>query len=209
MINFIVELIQSICLIIAAIIILISALGILRLNDDMDKVIYVRVHMFGMVDIAAVLAMIGLGEFLIAGIYFLIAPFLAHAMANAYYHGEDQHKYEINDELTGKIDDNIYNKLAVEEITTIDADFKSNFESKLDSSTNNSVSSSTSKNTNNSTHNSTSNSIADSSTNSSTVDSGTIDSTTDKISRHGVVIKEVSTDDIEKSSHDREGKKHD
>jgi energy-converting hydrogenase B subunit C len=187
LIDFLIELIQSICLIVAAIIILISAYGILRLNDDMDKVIYVRIHMFGMVDIAAVLAMIGLGEFLMAGVYFLLAPFLAHAMANAYYYGEDEHKYEINDELTGKIDDNIYNKLAVDEITTIDLNYKSNFESKIDS-------------------NVSSTSTTSSVSSNSTSENNTDKSTNDENSSHGVVIKEVSTDDIENSRHDEEEK---
>ena len=198
MTDFIIEIIQSICLIVAAVIILIAAFGIFRLNDEMDKVIYVRIHMFGMVDIAAVLAMIGLGEFLMAGVYFLLAPFLAHAMANAYYYGEDEHKYEINDELTGKIDDNIYNKLAVDEITTIDASYKSNLESEMDSNVNSSTSSSTSS----CTSSSTSDSIS-----SSTSENNIDKNTDDKVSSHGVVIKEVSTDDIENSRHDEEEKK--
>lgn len=99
MLDFAIEIIRSIFLIVAAIIIIITAYGILRLDDDMKKVIYVRIHMLGMVDIACVLALIGLNEILLAAIYFILAPFLAHAMSNAYYHGEDPHKYnEIEDE---------------------------------------------------------------------------------------------------------------
>lgn len=128
MLGFAIEIIQSICLIVAAIIILITAFGILRLDDDMEKVIYVRIHMLGMVDIACVLAMIGLGQYLLAGVYFILAPFVAHAMANAYYYGEDDRKYETNNELTGRVNDTIYTKLALNKITTDDAgnEFKSN-----------------------------------------------------------------------------------
>jgi len=162
MINFIVELIQSICLIIASVVILITAIGILRLDDDMDKVIYVRIHMLGMVDIACVLAMIGLGQFLLAGIYFVLAPFVAHAMANAYYFSEDDCKYEITDKLMGRIDDTAHNKLAINNNTTIDAEFKYNFEN------------------------------------------DEIESTKD-----GVLIKEVSTDDIENSNLNQRGEEDD
>lgn len=90
----IIEIIRSIILIIAAILIVITAIGILRLKDEMDKVIYVRIHMLGVMDIASILALIGLNQPLLAGIYFILAPFLAHAMANAYYYGEDERKYE-------------------------------------------------------------------------------------------------------------------
>lgn len=128
MINFIVELIQSTCLIIAAILILITTIGILRLNDNMDKVIYVRIHMLGMVDIACVLAMIGLGQFLLAGIYLVLAPFVAHSMANAYYFSEDKCKYETTDKLIGRIDDSTHNKLAINKNTITDTEFKYNFE---------------------------------------------------------------------------------
>jgi len=90
----IIEIIRSIILIIAAILIVITAIGILRLNNEMDKVIYVRLHLLGVMDLASILALIGLNQPLLAGIYFILAPFLAHAMANAYYHGEDEKKYE-------------------------------------------------------------------------------------------------------------------
>lgn len=34
--------------------------------------------------------MIGLGQYLLAGIYFILAPFTAHAIANAYWKSEDR-----------------------------------------------------------------------------------------------------------------------
>lgn len=85
----IVEIVQAICLIISAVLIVITAIGVLRVDDDMKNVIYARIHILGIVDIAGVLAMIGLGQFLLAAIYFVLAPVVSHAMANAYYYGED------------------------------------------------------------------------------------------------------------------------
>jgi energy-converting hydrogenase B subunit C len=81
---------------------MITVIGILRLNDDVDKVVYVRIHLLGIVDIAGVLAMIGLNQPLLACIYFILAPIVAHAMANAYYYGEDDRGYEsdLNDGVT-------------------------------------------------------------------------------------------------------------
>lgn len=134
MLEFAIEIIQSICLIVAAIIILITAFGILRLDDGIEKVIYVRIHMLGMVDIACVLGMIGLGQYLLAGIYFVLAPFVAHAMANAYYYGEDDRKYETNDEILGRVSDTIYTELTLSEDTTIGDEFKSSFDSNIKAS---------------------------------------------------------------------------
>lgn len=197
MIELLVEVIQSICLIIAAIIVLITAIGILRLDDDIDKVIYARIHMLGMVDIACVLAMIGLGQFLVAGIYFVLAPFLAHAMANAYYYGEDDRNYESDDNLTGKINDNDYNKLAIgkNDITVTESKYK--FDSK-----NNFSGSSHSDSITNGTEN----------VNDNLTDIVT-DIVTDNVANN-VTIKEVSTDDIENSNLNRNtnrnrGKNHD
>ena len=189
MVEFLIEIIQSICLIIAAIIILITAIGILRLNDDIDKVIYVRIHMLGMVDIACVLAMIGLGQFLLAGIYFVLAPFVAHALANAYYYGEDDRKYESNDDLTGRINDNDYNRLAIAKNRKLGPEFKDNFENKH---SNNSINSSVD--------------LKSESNESKNFKSDTKNSK----SINNVTIKEVSTDDIENSNLDgNRGEDHD
>jgi len=84
------EVIRSIFLLIASILIIVTAYGILKLDDDKDKVLYARIHLLGMFDIAGVLALIGLNQIFLAGVYLIIAPFIAHAIANAYYHGEDE-----------------------------------------------------------------------------------------------------------------------
>jgi len=86
-----VSLIQSVLLIISAILIIIASVGILNLDKKLPNVVYARIHILGIIDIAGVIAFLGLGQPLFALIYFILAPFLAHAMANAYFHGEDQY----------------------------------------------------------------------------------------------------------------------
>ena len=86
----IIELIQSILLIIAAVLIIISAVGLISLNNATKNKVYARIHIVGLFDIACIIAMIGLGQYLLAGIYFILAPFTAHAIANAYWNKEDR-----------------------------------------------------------------------------------------------------------------------
>lgn len=81
----IVEYIQSALLLIAAFLVIVSAVGFISLSKDMKNVVYGRIHIIGIFDIACVIAMIGLGQYLLAGIYFILAPFTAHAIANAFY----------------------------------------------------------------------------------------------------------------------------
>ena len=85
-----IEYIQSALLIISAILIIISAVGVLSLKKDSKNVVYARIHIFGVFDIACIIAMIALGQFLLAGVYFILAPFIAHAIANAYWKNEDR-----------------------------------------------------------------------------------------------------------------------
>ena len=85
-----IEYIQSALLLISAFLIIISAVGVLSLKKDSKNVVYARIHIFGVFDIACIIAMIGLGQNLLAGIYFILAPFIAHAIANAYWKKEDR-----------------------------------------------------------------------------------------------------------------------
>lgn len=87
---FAVELIQSVLLIISAILMTISAIGFLTLDKNMNNLIYARIHIVGVFDVAFIIAMIGLQQYLLAGIYLVIAPFTAHAIANAFYNSEDK-----------------------------------------------------------------------------------------------------------------------
>lgn len=84
------SLIKSILLIISAILVLLSAIGILRYKDDLKRVMYARIHILGIADMACILALLVMGEFLLAAAYFVLTPFNSHAIANAYYYGEEK-----------------------------------------------------------------------------------------------------------------------
>ena len=85
-----IEYIQSALLIISAILMIITAIGVLSLGKDTKNVVYARIHIFGVFDIACIIAMIAIGQYLLAGVYFILAPFVAHAIANAYWNKEDR-----------------------------------------------------------------------------------------------------------------------
>ena len=97
-----IEYIQSALLIISAILILISAIGLITVPKNTKNAVYARIHIVGVFDIACIIAMIGLGQYLLAGIYFILAPFTAHAIANAYWKKEDR---ENNLELQNVVED--------------------------------------------------------------------------------------------------------
>ena len=86
----IIILIKSAILIIAAFLILLSAYGILRFKDDVNNIIYARIHILGVADIALIVALLVLNEPLMALAYFILAPFAAHAVANGYFYGEEE-----------------------------------------------------------------------------------------------------------------------
>jgi energy-converting hydrogenase B subunit C len=85
-----ISLIQSILLMVCAVLAILGAVGILRYKDDLERVMYARIHILGIVDVACILALLVLGEYLLAAAYFILAPFNAHAIANAYYYGEEK-----------------------------------------------------------------------------------------------------------------------
>ena len=85
-----IEYVQSILLIIAAVLTIISAIGLLSLGKNTKNVVYARIHIIGIFDVACIIAMIAIGQYLLAGIYFILAPFIAHAIANAYWKKEDR-----------------------------------------------------------------------------------------------------------------------
>ena len=53
-----IEYIQSILLIISSILIIISAIGVLSLDKDTKNVVYARIHIFGVFDIARIPSML-------------------------------------------------------------------------------------------------------------------------------------------------------
>ncbi len=75
--------IQSLLLIIAAVMIIIAAIGLVSLKSDMKNVVYARIHIVGLFDIACIIASIGLGYYSVAGIYIIFAPFTAHAIGRS------------------------------------------------------------------------------------------------------------------------------
>ena len=85
-----IEYIQSILLIVAAFFMIIAAVGLVTVNKNTKNLVYARIHIVGLFDIACIIAMIGLGQYLLAGIYLILAPFIAHAIANAYWKKEDR-----------------------------------------------------------------------------------------------------------------------
>jgi energy-converting hydrogenase B subunit C len=86
----IITLIQSAILIIAAFLVLLAAYGILRYGDDIENIIYARIHILGVADTALIIALLALNEPLLAVAYFILAPFAAHAIANGYFYGEEE-----------------------------------------------------------------------------------------------------------------------
>jgi energy-converting hydrogenase B subunit C len=85
----IIILIKSAVMIIAAVLIVLTAFGLIRYKDDMERILYSRVHMLGVADMACVVALLALNEPLLAVTYFFLTPFASHAIANAYYYGEE------------------------------------------------------------------------------------------------------------------------
>ena len=85
----IINMTQSILLVISALLILIAVVGVLRIDRNLDNVVYARIHILGIVDVAGIIAFLALGQPLFALIYLFLAPLLAHALANAYFHSED------------------------------------------------------------------------------------------------------------------------
>ena len=86
----IITLIQSVILIIVSILVLLSAYGILRYGDEIENIIFARIHILGVTDTALIIALLALNEPLLAVAYFILAPFAAHAIANGYYYGEEE-----------------------------------------------------------------------------------------------------------------------
>ncbi|MDO5851752.1 MAG: cation:proton antiporter [Methanobacteriaceae archaeon] len=81
--------ISAIILILCGIFALIASYGILKTKDDMDNIVFGRIQILGIVDIISVVALICLGQPLYAILYFILAPFAAHAIANGHFYGEN------------------------------------------------------------------------------------------------------------------------
>ena len=121
----ILEYINSALLLIAAFLVIVAAVGLVSLPKDMKNVVYGRIHIIGVFDVACVIAMIGLGQYLLAGIYFILAPFTAHAIANAFYKSEDVvNNVELNI-VEEDVDDSnpfIVHKSKIQELEDVDSE---------------------------------------------------------------------------------------
>lgn len=87
----IITLIKSAILIIAAVLIVLAAVGLIRYKDDKEKILYARVHMLGITDMACIVSLLVLNQPFLAVAYFFLTPLASHAIANAYYYGEEKH----------------------------------------------------------------------------------------------------------------------
>ena len=113
----IINMIQSILLVISALLILIAVVGVLRIDRNLDNVVYARIHILGIVDVAGIIAFLALGQPLFALIYLFLAPLLAHALANAYFHSEDTLN---NPVLNPNLEETSYEEENEDEIGLID-----------------------------------------------------------------------------------------
>ena len=86
-----ISIILGIVFIILGIIVLITAKGLLsNTSDDLQYSIFGRLEIMGIVDMLSVLILILIGEPALGVVYFILAPFTAHAIANAYWKKEDR-----------------------------------------------------------------------------------------------------------------------
>ena len=122
-----VSLIQSILIILSGLVILIASIGILTFDKDMPNIVYVRIHVLGMIDVAGIVVFLALGQYMFAVMYLVLAPFLAHAMANAYFYGEDDYNTlyaddMVEDKYAALNDPDKLEDVATEDVSGEDAD---------------------------------------------------------------------------------------
>lgn len=66
--------------------VLCASLGLARFGER-TNIVYARVHLAGVVDVACILLVLVMGQPLVALVYLLLMPLSAHAIANAHFHG--------------------------------------------------------------------------------------------------------------------------
>jgi energy-converting hydrogenase B subunit C len=79
--------IKDIVLIVVSIGILLASIR-LWVQKDGKNMVYARLHIAGVVDIACIIILLVLNQPLLALIYLVLCPFAAHAIANADYYDE-------------------------------------------------------------------------------------------------------------------------
>ncbi|ABO34830.1 membrane-bound hydrogenase subunit ehbC [Methanococcus maripaludis C5] len=78
---------DDIVLIIASIGILLASFR-LWVEKDREKMVYARLHITGVIDIACIVILLVFRQYLLALTYLVLVPFSAHAIANADYFDE-------------------------------------------------------------------------------------------------------------------------
>ena len=86
----IIMIIKAVILLVSSLLVLLTAIGLLRSDDNNNNIIYARIHILGVADIACIISLFALAQPLLALTYLILAPLAAHAIANAYYYGEDK-----------------------------------------------------------------------------------------------------------------------
>jgi len=65
--------------------VLIASVGITRFGER-KNIIYARLHIAGVFDVACMTAMLAAGQPLVAIAYFILTPLVVHSVANARHH---------------------------------------------------------------------------------------------------------------------------
>ncbi|WP_390893629.1 cation:proton antiporter [Methanococcus aeolicus] len=82
-----INIVKDIVLIICSLGILIASVR-LWIQKDGKNMVYARLHIAGVVDIACIVILLVLNQPLLALIYLILCPFAAHAIANGDYYDE-------------------------------------------------------------------------------------------------------------------------
>ncbi len=77
------ELLQGLVLIVASVLIFFACIGLWRFKDNVNNILYGRIHIVGVVDVTCMAILLVLGYPLVALTYFILMPVAGHTIANA------------------------------------------------------------------------------------------------------------------------------
>lgn len=80
---------ESAVMIAASLFIISACIGLWRFKER-ENIIYARVHIAGVVDVACIMLMLFLGQPLVALTYFMLTPLSAHSIVNAKYYRTEE-----------------------------------------------------------------------------------------------------------------------
>lgn len=66
--------------------VLIASIGLVRFRGR-GNTVYARIHVLGVFDVACIIVLLAIGQYLIALAYFLLTPVASHSIAKARYYG--------------------------------------------------------------------------------------------------------------------------